>query len=98
MLNPHVHRDVLLNGIRGRASVVYVGPRENRAARVDLPITLQVYVQGWSPYEVEDRWMVSVADVGGLVGWIPVRVDSGDLQNVAIDWDQLRARAAAGGR
>jgi hypothetical protein len=95
VLNPYVHRDVLQNGVRARASVVSVGTRVNGAARFDLPMTLQVYVHGWTPYEVEDSWMVSAEDADGLDGWIPVRVDPDDLQNVAIDWKLLRERAAA---
>ena len=94
MLNPLTHRKVLRNGIRGRAALVEMGSLDRGATSVNLPMTLQVYVDGWTPYEVEDHWMVKTRDAVGLTGWIPVRVDPEDLQNVAIDWDGVRAAHA----
>lgn len=91
MLNPLTHRKVLRNGIRGRAAVVQMGSLDRGATSANVPMTLQVYVEGWTPYEVEDHWMVKARDAVGLSGWIPVRVDPDDLQNVAIDWDGVRA-------
>jgi hypothetical protein len=91
VLNPLTHRKVLKNGVRGRASVVEMGSLDRDATSFNLPMTLQVYVEGWTPYEVEDQWIVKAGDAAGLPGWIPVRVDPGDLQNVAIDWDRVRA-------
>ena len=35
--------------------------------------------------------MVEADATGGLSEWVPVRVDAGDLQQVAIDWDGVRA-------
>jgi hypothetical protein len=91
VLNPLTHRKVLSTGVRGRASVVEMGALDRDAASFNLAMTLQVYVDEWTPYEVEDQWMVKAADVAGLSGWIPVRVDPDDLQRVAIDWDGVRA-------
>jgi hypothetical protein len=91
VLNPLTHRKVLETGVPGRASVVAMGSPDRDAASSNLPMTLQVYVEGWSPYEVEDRWRVRSGDASGLSGWVPVRVDPDDLQNVAIDWDGVRA-------
>jgi hypothetical protein len=90
LLNPLTHRKVLRNGVRGRAAVVEVGSVDRDAPSFNLPMTLQVHVEGWTPYEVEDQWMVRARDAAGLSGWVPVRVDPDDLQNVAIDWDGVR--------
>jgi hypothetical protein len=54
-------------------------------------MTLHVYVEGMTPYEVEDQWMVKARDAEGLSGSIPVKVDREDPQKVAIDWDGVRA-------
>ena len=35
--------------------------------------------------------MVKAKDTVALSGWIPVKVDAGDPQRVAIDWDGVRA-------
>ena len=90
MLNPLTHRKVLRTGVPGRASVVAMGSPDLDAASSDLPMTLQVYVEGWSPYEVEGRWTVRAGDASGLSGWVPVRVDPDDLQQVVIDWEGVR--------
>lgn len=92
MLNPLTHRNVLKNGVRGRAEVVAMGSLDRQMARANLPMTLQVYVEGWSPYEVEGEWVVKPVEAEGLSDWIPVRVDPDDLQKVAIDWDGIRER------
>jgi hypothetical protein len=77
--------------VPGRASVVAMGSLDRDATEFDLAMTLQVYVDGWAPYELEDRWTVKPGDAEGLTGWIPVRVDPDDLDKVAIDWDGVRA-------
>ena len=94
MLNPLTHRKVLESGVRGRAAVVEMGSLDRDATSFNLAMTLQVYVEGWTPYEVEDYWMVKARDAVSLSGWVPVRVDPDDLQKVAIDWDGLRSARA----
>jgi hypothetical protein len=59
-------------------------------------MTLQVHVEGRTPYEVEDQWMVKAKDTVALSGWIPVRVDSDDPERVAIDWDGVREQYERG--
>jgi hypothetical protein len=92
VLNPLIHRNVLAHGVRGRASVVAMGALDRGAPSCNLPMTLQVYVDGWTPYEVEDEWLVKAGDAADMSGWVPVRVDPDDLQNVAIDWERLAQR------
>jgi hypothetical protein len=94
VLNPLTHRSVLEHGVRGRASVVAMGALDGGASSFSLPMTLQVYVDGWTPYEVEDEWLVKAGDAADMSGWVPVRVDPDDLQNVAIDWDGVRTAHA----
>jgi ribosomal protein S7 len=91
MLNPFAHRKILKKGIPGKATVVARGALDRGATSFNLPMTLHVYVEGRTPYEVEDQWMVKAKDTGGLSGWIPVRVDPDDRERVAIDWDGVRA-------
>lgn len=95
MLNPITHRKVLEQGVAGRASVVEMGALDPDAGGSGVAMTLQVHVEGWTPYEVEGEWMVRSADTIPASGWILVRVDPDDLQEVAIDWQRVRAAAAA---
>ena len=90
MLNPFRHKKVLKRGAPGRATIVSMGSLDRGATSFNLPMTLQVYVEGVTPYEVSDQWMVKAKDTITLSGSIPVRVDLDDLQRVAIDWETLR--------
>jgi hypothetical protein len=91
VLNPFTHRKVLKHGVPGRATIVEMGALDREATLFNLPMTLQVHVEGWTPYEVEGQWMVSAKDTVGLSGWIPVKVDPEDHDKVAIDWDGVQA-------
>jgi Short C-terminal domain len=91
MLNPITHRRVLKRGLPGQAAIVEMGALDRGGTSFNLPMTLQVHVEGITPYEVEDQWMVKAKDAVGLSGTIPVRVDPEEHQKVAIDWDGVRA-------
>jgi Short C-terminal domain len=91
MLNPLTHRKVLRKGVPGRAMIVERGTLDRGGTSFNLPMTLQVHVEGRTPYEVEDQWMVKAKDTVALDGWIPVRVDPDEPDRVAIDWDGVRA-------
>jgi hypothetical protein len=91
MLNPFTHKKVLRNGVPGRATIVEQGALDRGGTSFNLPMTLQVHVDGMTPYEVEDQWMVKAKDTVGLSGWIPVRVDRERPERVAIDWEGVRA-------
>jgi hypothetical protein len=91
MLNPFTHKKVLRNGVHGRATIVEMGALDRGGTSFNLPMTLQVHVDGMAPYEIEDQWMVKAKDTVGLSGWIPVRVDRERPERVAIDWDGVRA-------
>jgi Short C-terminal domain len=90
VLNPFTHRKVLKKGKPGRANIVAMGVLNRGATSFNLPMTLQVYVEGMTPYEVEDQWMVKAKDTEGLSGTIPVKVNPDDPMEVAIDWDGVR--------
>jgi hypothetical protein len=77
--------------MRGRATIVEIGALDRGATSFNLPMTLQVHVEGITPYEVEGQWMVKAKDTVGLSGSIPVKVDQSDHEKVAIDWDGVRA-------
>lgn len=94
MLNPLTHRKVLKKGMPGHATIVEIGVLNRGSTSFNLPMTLQVFVEGMTPYEVEDQWMVKAKDTGGLTGTIPVKMDREDPQKVAIDWDGVRAKEA----
>jgi hypothetical protein len=96
MLNPFTHKKVLRNGAPGRATIVERGALDRGATSFNLAMTLQVHVDGMTPYEVEDQWMVKAKDTIGLSGWIPVRVDRERPERVAIDWDGVRANYEQG--
>ena len=97
MLNPFTHRKVLEEGAPGRATVVSVGALDRDGTIFNLPMTLHVFVEGTTPYEVSDQWWVKASDAIALEGSIPVRVDREDPEKVAIDWDGLRAQEAREG-
>ena len=91
MLNPFTHRKVLKNGVPGKALIVTMGALDRGGGiSFNLPMTLQVYVEGWVPYEVHEEWWVNARDTVALSGWIPVKVDPEERDKVAIDWDTLR--------
>jgi hypothetical protein len=91
VLNPFTHRKILKKGVPGQATIVSMGALDRGATSFNLPMTLHVYVEGWTPYEVSDQWMVKASDTIGLSGWIPVMVDPEERDKVAIDWDGVRA-------
>jgi Short C-terminal domain len=91
MLNPLTHRKVLKKGTPGRATIVERGALDRGGTSFNLPMTLQVHVEGITPYEVEDQWMVKAKDTVALDGSIPIKVDPSDHEKVAIDWETLRA-------
>jgi hypothetical protein len=94
MLNPLTHRKVLKKGVPGKATIVSMGALDRGGTSFNLPMTLQVYVEGWTPYEVQDQWMVKAKDTIALSGWIPVKVDPDERDKVAIEWDALREQHA----
>ncbi len=91
MLNPLTHRKVLKKGMPGTATIVEMGALDRGGTSFNLPMTLHVHVEGITPYEVEDQWMVKAKDTVALSGSIPVKVDRDDHRKVAIDWDRVRA-------
>jgi Short C-terminal domain len=91
MLNPLTHRKVLKKGRPGRATIVEMGALDRGGTSFNLPMTLQVFVEGITPYEVEDQWMVKAKDTVALDGSIPIKVDPDNHEKVAIDWETLRA-------
>jgi hypothetical protein len=94
MLNPLAHRKILKKGMPGRAMIVEKGmPPHDGGRNFNLPMTLQVHVEGVTPFEVEDQWMTKATDYGSLAGSIPVMVDREDHTRVAIDWERLREDA-----
>ena len=93
MLNPLAHRKILKKGMPGSATIVEKGMPPHAGGRnFNLPMTLQVHVEGITPYEVADEWMAKATDYVALVGSIPVMVDREDHARVAIDWEELRER------
>lgn len=58
-------------------------------------MTLQVFVEGMTPYEVEDQWMVHHTVVLGYGMDLPIRVDEKKPERVAIDWEAVKAQNAA---
>jgi hypothetical protein len=92
MLNPLSHRKILKKGMPGVATIVEMGALDRGGTSFNLPMTLQVHVEGITPYEVEDQWMVKAKDTVGLSGSIPVKVDPDNHDKVAIDWEGVRAQ------
>jgi hypothetical protein len=96
MLNPLTHRKILKKGMPGVATIVEMGALDRGGSSFNLPMTLQVYVEGLTPYEVEDQWMVKAKDTVAMTGQIPVKVDRENHEKVAIDWDGVRANYVHG--
>lgn len=94
MLNPFTHRKILKKGTPGRATIIAMSMPERGASSQNIPMTLQVSVEGLAPYEVEDQWMVSSKDTLGFGVQLPVRVDPDKPDRVAIDWEAARAEQA----
>ena len=90
MINPLTHRKILKKGAPGRATIIAASLPNAEATSFNMAMTLQVFVEGFAPYEVEDQWMVKAKNTEALSGSIPVKVDREDQQKVAIDWDTLR--------
>jgi len=92
VLNPLTHRKILKKGMPGTATIVEMGALDRGGTSFNLPMTLQVHVEGVTPYEVEGQWMVKAKDTVGLSGSIPVKVDREEHDKVAIDWEGVRAQ------
>lgn len=91
MINPFRHRKILKHGDPGRARIVASSPPNRGSTSFNMAMTLQVQVEGLTPYEVEDQWMVKAKDTEALgLPTIPVKVDREHPDRVAIDWDLLR--------
>jgi len=90
MLNPFTHRKILKKGRPGTGTIVAMSSREPGSSSQNVAMTLQIEVEGLSPYEVEDQWMVSSKSVLGFGMVLPVKVDVDNPQTVAIDWDAAR--------
>jgi len=91
VINPFTHRKILKKGMPGRATIVEMSMPHSGASSQNIAMTLQVHVEGLTPYEVEDQWMVSSKDTLGFGLSLPVKVDQKDQNKVAIDWEQARA-------
>ncbi len=91
MINPFTHRKILKKGMPGRATIVEMSMPHSGASSQNIAMTLQVHVEGITPYEVEDQWMVSSKDTLGFGMSLPVKVDEKNHDKVAIDWEQARA-------
>lgn len=87
MLNPFTRRKILKNGRPGTATVIAMSMREPGATSQNVSMTLQVQVEGLSPYEVDDQWMVNHKQALGFGMQLPIKVDQDSPQKVAIDWD-----------
>ena len=90
MINPFTHRKILKKGKAGTGTIVAMSALDPSASSQNVAMTLQVQVEGLSPYEVEDQWMVSRKSTLGFGMALPVKVDMDNPQKVAIDWDGAR--------
>ena len=108
MLDPFIHRKVLNRGVPARAIVRAVSaPETDGGQSSQVAMTLTVELPGATPFEVEDRWMVSGTEPIGVGTELRVVVDPGDHRNVAIDWErshpdyrrrsEVRRKVLAGG-
>ena len=95
MLNPFTHRKILKKGLPGTGTIVAMSNREAGASSQNVAMTLQIRVEGMSPYEVEDQWMVSSKHTLGFGMALPVKVDPDKPRKVAIDWDAAQDQSAA---
>ena len=91
MINPFTHRKILKKGKPGTATIVSMSMPQPGASSQNIAMTLQVFVEGMNPYEVEDQWMVSSKDTLGFGMQLPVKVDPDKPEKVAIDWEAARA-------
>ena len=90
MINPFTHRKILKKGRPGTGTIVSMSALDPGASSQNVAMTLQIQVEGLSPYEVEDQWMVSRKSTLGFGMALPVKVDNDNPQKVAIDWDAAR--------
>jgi hypothetical protein len=95
MLNPRTHRKILKKGNPGRARITSFAMPSRGASYQNIPMTLEVHVEGLPPYEVEDQWIVSSKETLGFGLELPVRVDADKPERVAIDWKAARAEREA---
>ncbi|MCB0875285.1 MAG: SHOCT domain-containing protein [Solirubrobacterales bacterium] len=95
MLNPFTHRKILKKGRPGTGTIVAMSNRESGSSSQNVAMTLQIRVEGMTPYEVEDQWMVSSKQTLGFGMELPVKVDPEKPHKVAIDWDAAQDRHAA---
>jgi hypothetical protein len=95
MLNPFTHRKILRKGTPGTARIISMSMPDRGASSQNIAMTLQVFVEGMTPYEVEDQWMVSSKDTLGFGMELPIKVDPSKPEKVAIDWEAARAGHAA---
>jgi len=91
VINPFTHRKILKKGKPGTATIVSMSMPQPGASSQNIAMTLQVFVEGMNPYEVEDQWMVSSKDTLGFGMQLPVKVDPDKPEKVAIDWEAARA-------
>jgi hypothetical protein len=94
MLNPFTHKKILKKGRPGTGKIIAMSALDPSASSQNVAMTLQIQVEGLSPYEVEDQWMVSRKSTLGFGLELPVKVDEGNPQKVAIDWDAARDQDA----
>jgi Short C-terminal domain len=90
MINPFTHRKILKKGKPGTGTIVSMSALDPSASSQNVGMTLQIQVEGLSPYEIEDQWMVSRKSTLGFGMALPVKVDMDNPQKVAIDWDAAR--------
>jgi hypothetical protein len=95
MLNPFTVRKILKKGTPGTATIIAMSMPDAGASSQNIAMTLQVRVEGMNPYEVEDQWMVNRKHTIGFGVELPVKVDPGNPQKVAIDWDAADDQHAA---
>lgn len=90
MLNPFAHKKILKKGTPAKARIQSMSTPERGAAKQNIAMTLVVQIEGQTPYEVEDQWLVSSKDTLGFNLELPIKVDPKDQHRVAIDWPAAR--------
>lgn len=89
MLDPFIHRKILNRGVPARAGVLAVSaPETGGGQSSQVAMTLSVELPGASPFEVQDRWIVSGTEPISAGTELRVVVDPGNHRNVAIDWER----------
>lgn len=91
MLNPLTVRKILKKGIAGQATIQSMTTPARGAAKYNLGMTLHVFVEGMTPFEVQDQWIVSAKTPIGFGMTLPVKVNPKDPMEVAVDWDAHEA-------